>query len=196
MKRYCLMICAFLILVLISNSVMLAQHKSNKAVPVKPAAVKTSVVAMKTSLGTIVLEMYDKEAPKTVQNFVGLAKKGYYNGIIFHRVIDGFMIQGGDPTGTGRGGQSLWGNEFNDEVTPKLAFDKAGVMAMANKGPNTNGSQFFITLGPQPQLNMHYSIFGQVTKGMEVVRAIGKTPKNGERPITPVKIESIKVETK
>src|SRR6185295_8535359 len=113
-----------------------------------------------------------KEAPKTVENFTRLAKKGYYNNLIFHRVIDGFMIQGGDPQGTGMGGESIWGKAFEDEFSEKLKFEKKGLLAMANSGPNTNGSQFFITLVPTPWLNGNHTIFGEVVSGYETVEKI------------------------
>ena len=154
----------------------------------------TTVGVIKTTMGTIEIAFYDKEAPKTVENFIGLAKKGFYNGILFHRVIDGFMIQGGDPTGSGSGGTSIWGKEFEDEVTPKLVFEKEGIVAMANRGPNTNTSQFFITLSPQRRLDGHYSIFAKVIKGMDVVKAIGKTKTKQDRPVKPVKMLSVKIE--
>ncbi len=155
------------------------------------------VAIMKTTMGTIELELFPAQAPKTVENFVGLAKKNYYNGIIFHRVIDHFMIQGGDPTGTGRGGESIWGKSFQDEFSPDLKHDKPGILSMANAGPNTNGSQFFITLVPTPHLNGKHTIFGQVIKGMDVVQAIGKTPVGrGDRPVKDVKIESLTIVTR
>ena len=103
----------------------------------------TTVAVIKTNMGTIEIELFATQTPKTVENFVGLANKNYYDGVIFHRVIDGFMIQGGDPTGTGRGGESFWGKKFNDEIVKELVFDSEGILAMANAGPNTNGSQFF-----------------------------------------------------
>ena len=157
----------------------------------------TTVAVIKTNMGTIEVELFSKETPKTVENFVGLAKKGYYKGVIFHRVIDDFMIQGGDPTGTGRGGASFWGGKFQDEIVPSLVFDKEGLIAMANSGPNTNGSQFFITLVPTPWLNGHHTIFGKVIAGMDVVKAIGKVPKNKmDRPLKDVVIESIVIEQK
>ena len=157
----------------------------------------TTVAVIKTNIGTIQVELFSKETPKTVENFVGLAKKGYYKGVIFHRVIDDFMIQGGDPTGTGRGGASFWGGKFQDEIVPSLVFDKEGLIAMANSGPNTNGSQFFITLVPTPWLNGHHTIFGKVIAGMDVVKAIGKVPKNKmDRPLKDVVIESIVIEQK
>jgi cyclophilin family peptidyl-prolyl cis-trans isomerase len=134
-----------------------------------------------TEKGTIELELYPKDAPKTVENFVGLAKKGYYDGVTFHRVVPGFVIQGGDPTGTGAGGTSIYGARFEDELNPdtdsyKNGY-KEGVLAMANAGPNTNGSQFFIMLEDNPSLPKLYTIFGKVTKGMDVVHNIVKGDK-------------------
>jgi cyclophilin family peptidyl-prolyl cis-trans isomerase len=155
----------------------------------------TTVAIIKTNMGTIELELFAKETPKTVENFVGLANKGYYNGVIFHRVIDGFMIQGGDPTGTGRGGESFWGKKFNDEIVKDLVFDKEGILAMANAGPNTNGSQFFITLAPTKWLNGNHTIFGKVINGMDVVKAIGKVQKGPQdRPVKDVVMESVTIE--
>jgi cyclophilin family peptidyl-prolyl cis-trans isomerase len=119
--------------------------------------------------GEFVAELFDDQAPKTVNNFVFLARQGYYNGTTFHRVLDGFMAQGGDPTGTGSGGP---GYQFEDEIDPNLTFDKAGLLAMANAGPNTNGSQFFITYAPTPHLNGLHTIFGQIIEGMDVVNGI------------------------
>jgi cyclophilin family peptidyl-prolyl cis-trans isomerase len=154
------------------------------------------VAVFETNMGTFECELYEDKAPKTVANFVGLAEKGYYDGVIFHRVIDNFVIQGGDPTGTGRGGESIYGHPFEDEFHPDLKHDKAGVLSMANAGPNTNGSQFFITLAPTPWLDNKHSIFGQVIKGMDVVRKIGKveTIKPGDRPVKDVVIKKIKIE--
>jgi peptidyl-prolyl cis-trans isomerase A (cyclophilin A) len=160
-----------------------------------------------TSEGDFTAHLLDQAAPKTVENFVGLAqgtkawtdpktgqpvKRPYYNGLIFHRVIDGFMIQGGDPLGTGTGGP---GYSFPDEIDKAHKFDKAGIVAMANRGPNTNGGQFFITVAPYPQLPLNYTIFGEVTQGLDVVQKIGKV-KTGpnDRPVTPVVIKSIKIE--
>ncbi len=154
-----------------------------------------TVAVIKTNMGSIELELFAKETPKTVENFVGLANKGYYNGVIFHRVIDGFMIQGGDPTGIGRGGASVWGGKFEDEIVPGLVFDKEGLLAMANAGPNTNGSQFFITLAPTPWLNGHHTIFGKVISGMDVVHAIAKVQKNQmDRPLKDVVMETVTIE--
>lgn len=121
-----------------------------------------TIAVFETTSGTIELELREDLAPKTVENFTKLIKKGYYNGTIFHRVIKRFMIQGGDPTGTGAGGDSIWGKDFADELHPKAMFNKVGVLAMANRGPNTNGSQFFITTTETPWLNGKHTIFGYV----------------------------------
>jgi len=146
--------------------------------------VKSTIVVLETNQGNIELTLFADKAPKTVENFVGLVKKGYYNGLIFHRVIKGFMIQGGDPTGTGSGGTSLWGGDFADEINPDLTFDKPGTLAMANRGPDTNGSQFFITTAPTTWLNGHHTIFGQVTTGYDIVSKIENTPTGtGDRPV-------------
>ena len=149
---------------------------------------------IKTSMGDIRIELFPDEAPKTVENFVELAKKNYYNGVIFHRVIENFMIQGGDPTGTGRGGESVWGGKFKDEFSPKLTFDKAGLLAMANAGPGTNGSQFFITLAPTTWLNNHHTIFGKVVNGIDVVNAIGKTKTKNDRPAIDIVMKEVVIE--
>lgn len=147
-----------------------------------------------TNKGTITVTLRPDVAPKAVENFIGLAEKGYYNGVIFHRVIKDFMIQGGDPTGTGRGGESLWGTNFEDEYSPSLKFDKPGYLAMANRGPSTNGSQFFITTVATPWLTNKHTIFGEVTSGYDVVQKIEKSPTGaGDKPIEPIKIESIRI---
>ncbi|KAI6124789.1 cyclophilin-like domain-containing protein [Pisolithus croceorrhizus] len=130
-------------------------------------------VVLETSLGDVQLELYWDHAPRTCKNFAELTKRGYYNGVIFHRIIADFMIQGGDPTGTGRGGTSIYGQRFEDEIHPELRFTGAGILAMANSGPNTNGSQFFITLGPTPYLDNKHTIFGRVSSGMRVVQRLG-----------------------
>jgi peptidylprolyl isomerase len=148
-----------------------------------------SVVVFETNQGNVEIKLYPEVAPKACENFIGLVNKGYYNGLIFHRVIKDFMIQGGDPTGTGRGGESLWGKDFDDEVTPSVQFDKPGLLAMANRGPSTNGSQFFITTVPTPHLNMHHTIFGEVVSGMDVIRAIENTRVGpGDKPVEDQKI--------
>lgn len=130
-------------------------------------------VLLQTSQGPVLIELYWKHAPRTCNNFYQLAKTGYYNGVPFHRIIDGFMIQGGDPTGTGRGGSSIYGGKFEDEITNELRFVGAGILAMANSGPNTNGSQFFVTLAPTPHLDQKHTIFGRVQEGMKVIQRIG-----------------------
>lgn len=178
-------------------------------------------VVMHTSMGPIKLALYPELAPKTVENFLGLAKDNYYNGIIFHRVISDFMIQGGDPTGTGMGGESIFGEQFEDEFTPYL-FNLRGALSMANAGPNTNGSQFFIVTASQvpgnmlaqmegagypeeviyaytenggtPWLDQRHTVFGHVIEGIEVVDAIDKVETNPtDRPLNDVIIESIEI---
>ena len=162
-----------------------------------------------TSEGQFTIQLFDQEAPRTVENFVGLAEgkkewtdpktgektmKPYYNGLTFHRVIKGFMIQGGDPLGNGTGGP---GYSFADEFGSGRKIDKAGILAMANRGPNTNGGQFFITLAPQNHLTGKHTVFGEVTQGMDVVEKIGKAktgPNN--KPVTPIVIKSITIERK
>jgi peptidyl-prolyl cis-trans isomerase B (cyclophilin B) len=130
---------------------------------------KKYTATMETNRGTIVIELYPQYAPKTVNNFVFLAGESYYDGVTFHRVIADFMIQGGDPTGSGRGGP---GYKFEDEVRNNPLKHETGVLSMANAGPNTNGSQFFITHSPQPHLNGKHTVFGKVTSGMDVVNAV------------------------
>lgn len=149
-----------------------------------------TIVVLETSQGNIEIQLKNDIAPKACENFVKLVEKGYYNGLIFHRVIKGFMIQGGDPTGTGMGGESVWGKPFADEVTPQAKFEGPGILAMANAGPNTNGSQFFITCAKTPWLNMRHTIFGEVVSGLEAVQAIENTPVDADdRPVTPQKIK-------
>jgi peptidylprolyl isomerase len=156
------------------------------------------IAILETSKGNIKIELRTDLAPKTVENFVTHSKNGYYNGLIFHRVIKDFMIQGGDPTGTGAGGVSIWGGKFKDEFAPNAVFDKAGILAMANAGPNTNGSQFFITTVPTYHLNGRHTIFGYVKEGFDVVKSIESVPASGRyegnRPLEDVKIISIKIE--
>jgi len=144
---------------------------------------KDPIVIMETNSGTIEIRLYEAVAPKTCENFLKHIKDGYYNGLIFHRVIKDFMIQGGDPTGTGRGGESIWGKPFEDECNKDISFDKKGLLAMANAGPNTNGSQFFITTAQTPWLHMRHTIFGEVVKGYDVIEKIENTPTEpGDRP--------------
>ncbi len=149
-------------------------------------------VTIQTNHGTITAEMFADSAPKTAANFIELAKKGYYDGVIFHRVIEGFMIQGGDPTGTGRGGP---GYSIPDEFGPGLEHDVEGIFSMANAGPNTGGSQFFITLAATPWLDRKHAIFGKVTDGMDVVRKIGRLKTaSGDRPVEDVVMEKVTVQ--
>jgi cyclophilin family peptidyl-prolyl cis-trans isomerase len=153
---------------------------------------------IETNMGTIEVQLFANATPKTVENFVTLARRGYYNGIIFHRVIDKFMIQGGDPTGTGGGGESVWGEPFDDEIVDTLKFNEPGLLAMANAGPGTNGSQFFITTVSTDWLNGHHTIFGKVTKGMDVVNKIGKvkTSKPYDRPVNDVVMQKVTIVAK
>ena len=166
-----------------------------------------SIAHFTTSEGNFAVRLFDDLAPKTVANFVGLAegtiewtdprtrqksKAPYYNGTIFHRVIDGFMIQGGDPLGQGTGGP---GYKFADEFHPKAKHTKAGILSMANAGPNTNGGQFFITLDATPWLDNKHSVFGEVVDGMDVVKKIGSTKTGpGDRPAKPITIQSLTIE--
>jgi cyclophilin family peptidyl-prolyl cis-trans isomerase len=148
-------------------------------------------VTFETNLGTFAAELFADLAPKTAANFAELVKKGFYDGVIFHRVIDGFMIQGGDPTGTGRGGP---GHTIPDEFGKGLKHDSEGVLSMANSGPNTGGSQFFITLAATPWLDGKHAIFGKVTSGMDVVRAIGKVKKGAsDKPVEDVTMTTVKI---
>jgi len=154
-----------------------------------------TVAVINTNMGMIEIELFSDKTPKTVENFVGLANKGYYDGIIFHRVIADFMLQGGDPTGTGRGGESLWGGKFEDEFVSELRHDTPGILSMANAGPNTNGSQFFITLVPTPWLDGKHTIFGKVINGMNVVEDIGKVKTGpGDKPVEDVIMINVKIE--
>lgn len=147
------------------------------------------IIVLETTQGTIEVQLKPDTAPKASENFEKLVEKGYYDGIIFHRVIKNFMIQGGDPTGTGRGGQSVWGKPFEDEFSPNELFDRKGLLAMANAGPRTNGSQFFITTVPTAWLNGKHTIFGEVISGYDVVQKIEQTATDKmDRPITEQKI--------
>jgi peptidylprolyl isomerase len=143
-----------------------------------------TTITLETTQGTIQLSLLNDVAPKTCENFVGLVKKGYYDGIIFHRIIKDFMIQGGDPTGTGRGGESIWGSPFKDEVSPDVKFDKKGILAMANSGPGTNGSQFFITTVETSWLHMKHTIFGFVSEGYDVIEKLESVEVDrGDKPL-------------
>jgi len=160
-----------------------------------------------TTLGNFTAELFENETPKTVANFAGLAggtkewkhpktgemhTKPFYDGIVFHRIISGFVIQGGDPLGQGYGGP---GYQFEDEFHPSLRHDRVGILSMANAGPNTNGSQFFITLGPTPHLDRRHSVFGAVTEGLDVVEKIGRVATGAnDRPVTPVVMNRVRIE--
>ena len=145
----------------------------------------------RTNRGTFTIELFEDRAPITTKNFIDLAEKGFYDGLVFHRVIAGFMIQGGDPQGTGVGGP---GYSIRDELHKDLKHDSAGVLSMANAGPNTGGSQFFITLAATPWLDGRHAVFGKVTEGMDVVSAIGETPTDArDRPTEPVVMEEVKI---
>jgi cyclophilin family peptidyl-prolyl cis-trans isomerase len=145
---------------------------------------------VKTEKGALRLELFADDAPRTVENFVNLARAGFYDGTTFHRVIPGFMVQGGDPTGTGRGGP---GYQFGDEISPRRRHDSAGILSMANAGPNTNGSQFFITYSPTPHLDGKHTVFGRITEGMDVLRRIReRDPARDRSPGD--RIETIEIE--
>ncbi|MBS3148530.1 peptidylprolyl isomerase [Candidatus Woesearchaeota archaeon] len=150
-----------------------------------------TMIEMETTLGKMKIKLYDDKAPKTVENFKTLVSKGFYDGTIFHRVIKNFMIQGGDPTGTGMGGP---GYEIKDEFSPGLKHNKKGILSMANAGPNTGGSQFFITLAATPWLDGKHAIFGELVEGVDVLDKIGSTPtSSGDKPKTEVKIIKAKL---
>lgn len=176
MKRILFLLCSFMLLLEASNPVAIFE----------------------TSKGNIKVELRPDLAPKAVENFVTHAKNGYYNNQIFHRVIKNFMIQGGDPTGTGAGGESIWNKPFEDEYAPNAVFDKAGILAMANRGPNTNSSQFFITTVPTYWLNGRHTIFGYVIEGFDIVKKIEATPTNGkyqgDKPLEDITINKITIE--
>lgn len=179
-----------------SDTVEINSRPTQTQTETKTPSKMKHLITLKTTLGNIQFETYDSDAPKTANNFITLAQKGFYDNVIFHRVIPGFMIQGGDPTGTGTGGP---GYKFEDELnssTPSYkAGYKKGVVAMANSGPNTNGSQFFIMLTDYSLPNS-YTIFGKVTEGQDVVDKIGGLPRDSnDRPIDPPTIKSVKVET-
>jgi peptidylprolyl isomerase len=174
MKRYLILLISFILI---------------GGVDTQAIAQEKKIVVLETNQGTIEIQLMPEVAPKACENFLGLVKQGYYDGIIFHRVIKNFMIQGGDPTGTGRGGESIWGRPFQDEVSENIEFDRPGLLAMANSGPNTNGSQFFITTVPTPWLNMRHTIFGEVILGYDVVEKIENTPTDtNNRPLSEQKI--------
>jgi peptidyl-prolyl cis-trans isomerase A (cyclophilin A) len=207
----------FVLLLLIAVPAAFAQEKKTEQKAEKKAEaakLPPGVYAQfQTSMGNFTAELFEKQTPITVANFIGLAEgtkeytdprshqkmkgKPYYDGTVFHRIIDGFMIQGGDPTATGTGEP---GFTFQNETTPQLKYDREGRLAMANRGPNTNSAQFFVTLGPRPSLDGGYTIFGQVVEGMDVVKKIGKVPVKGSAggenssPVTPVTLKKVTIE--
>ncbi len=162
-----------------------ASAQDNKATPDQDLKVKIT-----TNMGVIEAKLFHKQAPKTVSNFVELARKGFYNGIVFHRVIPDFMIQTGDPKGNGTGGP---GYAFADEFVPELKHSKPGMLSMANSGPNTNGSQFFITVKETPHLDNRHSVFGEVTSGMDVAINISKAKTTADRPEKEIKMEKVEI---
>lgn len=156
----------------------------------KKGEIKVGKIAvLETTQGVIEVKLFTDIAPKACENFTSLIEEGYYDGVVFHRIIKGFMIQGGDPTGTGRGGSSKWGKPFEDEVTNSISFNKPGMLAMANCGKDSNGSQFFITVAPTPWLNMKHTIFGEVVTGYDVVEKLENVKTGpGDKPIQEQKI--------
>ena len=188
-------------LILLAVYVMGNSSTAPTAQPAAPAAAKqesdkplkpNSVAVFTTSQGIFKVELYEDKAPQTAKNFIALAEKGFFDNLIFHRVIDKFMIQGGDPSGNGTGGP---GYTIPDEFHPSLKHDAAGVLSMANRGPNTGGSQFFVTLVPTPWLDGKHAIFGKVVEGMDVVQSIGKSKTGaGDKPVTPIVINKVTIE--
>jgi peptidyl-prolyl cis-trans isomerase A (cyclophilin A) len=180
-----------------SSSATPPANDQNGQAPVAPEssgqlAAHNRIATFDTSQGVFKIQLFEDKAPLTTKNFVDLVNKGFYNGLIFHRVIDDFMIQGGDPQGNGTGGP---GYTIKDEFSSDLKFDAPGILAMANAGPDTGGSQFFITLAPTPWLNNHHAIFGKVVEGFNVVQAIGKVNKDShDKPLKDVVIKKITVE--
>lgn len=155
---------------------------------------KDVFMVMETTQGTIEIKLKPDIAPKACENFMKLAEKKYYDGLIFHRIIKEFMIQGGDPTGTGAGGDSIWGKDFKDEFSSNVNFDKPYLLAMANRGPDTNGSQFFITTVETPWLNQKHTIFGEIVKGTDVIDKLEKVETSmQDKPVTPQKIVKLYV---
>jgi peptidyl-prolyl cis-trans isomerase A (cyclophilin A) len=199
MKRVLIGLCAAVVM---TGAIRAQEAQGAKKPAGKPFA------KFDTSMGAFTVELFEQDAPKTVANFIGLAngtkewtdpktsekvKKPYYNGLTFHRVIADFMIQGGDPLGNGTGGP---GYNFADEFQSGRKLDKKGILAMANRGPNTNGGQFFITLAPTAWLNGKHTVFGEVVEGMDVIEKIGaaKTSKPGDKPLTPIVVRTVKIE--
>lgn len=174
-------------IVLLPNHTIQAKEKEN-------TMSKTTTAVIETTQGTLEIQLMPDVAPKATENFIKLSQKNYYDGLIFHRVIKGFMIQGGDPTGTGTGGESIWGKPFADEFNADVDFDQSGVLAMANAGPNSNGSQFFITTAPTPWLHMKHTIFGKVVKGNDILKKLESVETNSrDKPVETQKIIKITI---
>ncbi|MBR3722304.1 MAG: peptidylprolyl isomerase [Selenomonadaceae bacterium] len=185
-----------LLCVILGAGAFFVANMNGDSVSVKEKGAKNMnrIAVFETNMGTFEIELFEDKAPNTAKNFIDLAQKGFYNGLIFHRVIDGFMIQGGDPEGTGMGGP---GYTIKDEFHKDLKHSSEGILSMANAGPNTGGSQFFITLDKTPWLDGHHAVFGKVIKGMDVVKKIGRT-KTGfnDRPVKDVIMEKVTIKDK
>ena len=185
MKRIMCLISVMLAVVFLTGGCLAFGNETGKG----ESRMGNRIAVFETNMGTFEVELFEDKAPITTENFIGLVEKGFYDGVIFHRVIDGFMIQGGDPEGTGRGGP---GYTIPDEFHKDLKHSSKGILSMANAGPNTGGSQFFITLDATPWLDGHHSVFGKVVKGMDVVEKIGKVDTDfQDRPLKKVVIEKI-----
>ena len=185
MKRIMCLISVMLAAVFLTGGCLAFGNETGKG----ESRMGNRIAVFETNMGTFEIELFEDKAPITTENFIGLVEKGFYDGVIFHRVIDGFMIQGGDPEGTGRGGP---GYTIPDEFHKDLKHSSKGILSMANAGPNTGGSQFFITLDATPWLDGHHSVFGKVVKGMDVVEKIGKVDTDfQDRPLKKVVIEKI-----
>ncbi len=185
MKRIMCLISVMLAAVFLTGGCLAFGNETGKG----ESRMGNRIAVFETNMGTFEVELFEDKAPITTKNFIGLVEKGFYDGLIFHRVIDGFMIQGGDPEGTGRGGP---GYTIPDEFHKDLKHSSKGILSMANAGPNTGGSQFFITLDATPWLDGHHSVFGKVVKGMDVVEKIGKVDTDfQDRPLKKVVIEKI-----
>lgn len=193
MKKLIVLLAAFAALFLLGGCSGNAaqQQTSQPAADTQMVNPNNPVAVFETTKGTFKVELFLDKAPITAQNFIDLTNKGFYNGIIFHRVIDGFMIQGGDPNGNGTGGP---GYTIPDEFGEGLAHSSAGYISMANAGPNTGGSQFFITLDATPWLDGKHAVFGKVLEGMNVVRAIGKVTTFSDRPLSPIIIKKLTIQ--
>ncbi len=171
MIKKSLMILAICFSVCVIGNSLRAQENN-----LQPSLKKNPLIIFETNQGPFEVKLFPDIAPKACENMIGLVDKNYYDGTIFYRVKKNFMIQGGDPTGIGRYGKSIWGGKFEDEINPMIKFDRKGLLAMANSGPNTNGSQFFITVAPTPWLNGIHTIFGEITNGFDVVEKISNSP--------------------